>query len=75
MPLDKDPQGGGTNADGSKSSEYCSLCFANGQFYNSDFTAVQMQAFCVEKMQEMGMPKFVAWLLTRNIPRLKRWKK
>ncbi len=30
MPLSKDPRGGGTNADGSKSSEYCSHCYSAG---------------------------------------------
>jgi hypothetical protein len=33
-----------------------------------------MQDFCVQKMNEDGMPKFVAWLFTRGIPKLKRWK-
>jgi len=32
MPLNRDKQGGGTNADGSKSTMYCSHCFLNGQF-------------------------------------------
>ena len=30
MPMKKDPEGGGTNADGSKSPDYCSYCFRNG---------------------------------------------
>ena len=74
MPLSKDPKHGGSNADGSTNPEYCSYCYANGVFMNPDFTAQQMQAFCVEKMQEQGVIKPLAWLLTRGIPRLKRWK-
>ena len=73
MPMNKDPGQGGTNADGSKSSDYCSLCYQDGAFFNPEFTAKQMQAFCIEKMHEQGMPKFVAWLFTRNIPKLARW--
>lgn len=74
MPLSKDPQIGGTNSDGKKSEDYCSLCLAGGTFTAPDFTAKQMQAFCVEKMREKGIPRPLGWLLTRNITKLKRWK-
>ena len=74
MPLSKDPQGGGTNADGSKSDKYCSLCYRDGAFTQPDFTAADMQAFCVEQLQKQGMPKFMAWMFTRSIPRLERWR-
>lgn len=73
MPMKKDPGQGGTNADGSKSDEYCSYCYQNGAFMNPDFTSADMQAFCIDKMKEMGFPKFMGWLFTRNIPKLKRW--
>ena len=74
MPMKKDPQQGGTNADGSKSPEYCSYCFQDGAFSSPEIdTPQKMQAFCIDKMKEMGMPKFVGWLFTRNIPKLKRW--
>ncbi len=72
--MHKDPKNGGSNADGSTNAEYCSYCYANGVFTSPDCTAQQMQAFCVEKMQEQGAIKPLAWLLTRGIPRLKRWK-
>jgi hypothetical protein len=32
MPLDMDPEKGGTNSDGSKSDKYCSYCYSNGIF-------------------------------------------
>lgn len=73
MPLKKDPQGGGTNTDGTKSSKYCSYCYQNGKFtFNG--TAAEMQTFCKGKMVEMGSPKWMAWLFTRSIPNLERWK-
>ena len=76
MPFSKDPQGGGTEADGSKSTKYCSLCYLNGAFNSSEIdTPEKMQSFCIEKMQEQGMNKFVAWFFTRGIPKLERWKK
>ena len=73
MPMKKNPGNGGTNADGTKSPEYCSYCFQKGSFKNPDFSARQMQDFCMQKMKEKGIPTFIAWLLTRSIPRLKRW--
>ena len=73
MPMKKDPQGGGSNSDGSKNTEYCSLCYQNGQFTQPDFTAEDMQKFCTEKINECGVPKFVAKLFTRGIPKLGRW--
>jgi Putative zinc ribbon domain len=75
MPMKKDPAGGGTNADGSKSAMYCSYCYTNGAFHNPDWTVQQMQAFCKQKLQEMGFPGFFAGLMVWNLPKLKRWKK
>jgi len=71
--MKKDPQGGGTNSDGSKNTEYCSLCYSNGGFTQPDFTATDMQKFCIQKMTECNVPKLLAWLFTRNIPKLNRW--
>lgn len=73
MPMDKDSEAGGTNSDGSKSDVYCHHCFLEGEFTQPDFKAKDMQKFCIEKMQDMGVPKLFGWLLTRNIPKLKRW--
>jgi hypothetical protein len=76
MPFKKDPQGGGTEKDGSKSQKYCSFCYQNGEFTSSEIdTPEKMQKFCIEKMKESGTPKFIAWFFTRGIPKLDRWKK
>lgn len=75
MPLAKDPNGGGTWTDGKKSKKYCSFCYQRGQFTLPNFTAKDMQKFVMGKMQEMKIPKFLAWILTRNIPYLERWRK
>jgi len=74
MPLKKDPQGGGTNADGSKNAKYCSYCYKNGQFVGGDVSVTEFQEFCRKKMIEGGMPKVFAWLFTRRMSRLERWK-
>ena len=73
MPLKKDSKGGGTNSDGTTSSEYCSFCYINGSFTQPDFSAKDMQDFCIVKLKEFGVPKPLGWLLTRGIPKLNRW--
>lgn len=76
MPMKRDPQHGGTEADGSKSEKYCSYCYQSGEFLSPEIdTPEKMQEFCIEKMKEQGMPRFVAWIFTRSIPKLERWKK
>lgn len=75
MPLKRDAEGGGTNADGSKSAMYCSRCYAVGQFTNSDITLDEMKALVKGKLKEFGLPGFLAGVFTRNIPKLERWKK
>ena len=75
MPMNKDPKKGGTEKDGSTSHLYCSYCYQGGTFCSPEIdTAEKMQKFCIEKMREQGMPKFIAWLFTRVIPKLTRWK-
>ncbi len=74
MPMNRDPQKGGTEKDGSKNDKYCSYCYQKGDFTSPEINTPQkMQSFCIEKMKEQGMPKFIAWIFTRGIPKLERW--
>ncbi len=73
MPLSKDPQGGGSEADGSLSTLYCSLCYENGAFRHPDMNLQEFQDHCAEQLKKKGMPGIVAWLFTRHIPKLQRW--
>lgn len=75
MPLSKDPQAGGSEADGSKSAIYCSFCYADGAFIHEGVTAQEFQANTVQAMKANGTPGWWAWLLTREIPRRPRWQK
>jgi len=75
MPLSKDKNGGGTNADGSTSMEYCSNCYQNGAFVLPDITMQQMVERVKGKMKEMHIPRFLANYFTKDIPTLKRWHK
>lgn len=74
MPLSKDPSGGGTNADGSKSTMYCSKCYDQGNFISPNMTVVEMQALVKTKLKEMGFPGILAGFFTKGIPKLERWK-
>lgn len=73
MPLSKDAKGGGSNADGSLSTEYCSHCYQAGQFTDPDITADQMVSLVEGKLREMHFPGFVARRFARSIPTLRRW--
>ncbi len=74
MPLKRDEKGGGTTADGSKSTMFCSKCYEQGKFVNPDMTVEQMQLLVKGKLKEFGFPGLVAGLFTRNIPKLERWR-
>ncbi|MBK5277832.1 MAG: zinc ribbon domain-containing protein, partial [Bacteroidia bacterium] len=67
-------QGGGTNADGSKSVMFCSKCYQLGSFVQPDMTVEQMQSLVKEKLKEFGFPGIVARLFTKHIPKLERWR-
>jgi hypothetical protein len=75
MPLSKDKLGGGTEADGRKSSHYCSHCYVSGQFTDPNLTADQMVEKVRAKMKEMHIPGFLAKSFTKDIPMLGRWAK
>ena len=76
MPMKRDEKGGGTNADGTQSTMYCSHCYQNGQFVLPDISVAEMQARVRDKIIEFGMPGFLAAIfLTRKIPKLVRWQK
>ena len=73
MPISKDAQGGGTEANGAKSALYCSHCYVGGKFTQPDLTAEQMVQFVQGKLNEMHIPGFLAKRFTKDIPSLKRW--
>ncbi|HNZ57486.1 MAG TPA: zinc ribbon domain-containing protein [Methylophilaceae bacterium] len=76
-PMKRDKKGGGSNADGSLNEKYCSMCYENGRFLSPPDidTAQKFQKFCIQEMKNSGTNGILAWLLTRGIPKLERWKK
>lgn len=75
MPLTKDPQGGGTNADGTISTLYCSHCYQNGTFLFECNDVKQFQEHCRKIMRKNGMNPVLSWIFSRGYSRLERWKK
>lgn len=73
MPLSKDEKGGGTEANSSKSTEYCSHCYVAGRFTEPNLTVDQMVEKVRGKMKEMHIPGFLAGIFTKDIPKLRRW--
>lgn len=75
MPLDKDPQKGGTNLDKSRSDKYCSFCFQDGKFVDDGITLEQKIAKNIQIAVNMGMSKEKAQHMAESIlPKLDRWK-
>lgn len=76
MPFKQDPENGGTEKNGAKSEKYCSYCYKEGEFFMASEidTPQKMQKMCIKMMKKNGMNGFVAWIFTRGIPRLERWR-
>lgn len=73
MPLSRDAQRGGTNVDGSITTEYCSHCYQNGRFTEPTLTLEQMVTKVQGKLRQMHFPGFLARRFSKNIPTLRRW--
>lgn len=74
MPLNSD-EDYGTEADGSKSEDYCHYCYQEGAFTKEE-TMEEMIAFCAKPMAEAnpGMSEEEAIAqMKKFFPQLKRW--
>jgi hypothetical protein len=77
MPMGNTDEMYGTNADGSKSQDYCEYCYVNGAF-TSDSSMEEMIEFCVPHVvnANAGMSEGEARKMMEGFfPMLKRWKK
>ena len=75
MPLDKDPNGGGTERSiKKKSKKYCSMCYQGGRFTfhgNVD----QFKAMMKKRILKQGTGKIRTWIYLLQISQLERWRK
>jgi uncharacterized protein YciI len=76
MPLFKDPKGGGSHADKSKSTEFCSFCYEKGHFTDERITLEEKINKNVQiGVAVMGLTEQEARLKAESIiPFLERWK-
>ena len=75
-------EGGGENSEpnsgskNEKSKKYCNLCYGDGEFYWKGENVSDFQAMVIDKMtKEGGFWWITAWILTRPIPYMERWRK
>jgi hypothetical protein len=64
----------GTEADGSKSEKWCSLCYENGAFIGPDCTLNEMREIVDNALKEQGSGRLMRWLAQKQLPHLERWK-
>jgi hypothetical protein len=74
MPMEMDPEKGGTNADGSTNVKYCSYCYQTGEFKDNFSSSDEMVKLVRSKLKELGYGPVKRWFYSSNIPRLERWK-
>jgi hypothetical protein len=65
----------GTNADGSRSNEYCFHCFQKGKILDEGITLQEKIEKNVGFAVQMGMPEAQAREMASSVlPKLKRWR-
>jgi len=74
MPMEQDPEKGGTLKDGSKTSTYCSYCYQSGTFRDNFTSSSEMVKLVRGKLKEMGYGPIKRWFYSSHIPRLERWR-
>ena len=62
-----------TEADGSKSEKWCSLCYQNGAFISADCTLAEMRKIVDRALVENGSGRLMRWLAQKQLPSLERW--
>jgi len=77
MPMDKaKEEDWGTEADGSRSAEYCAMCYTDGAFISPDMTKEQMMEVSAKGWSDFDPNVSYDKALeecTKIIPTLKRW--
>lgn len=73
LPWDKDPQGGGSELNGSKSELFCSYCYSAGAFVRPDWEVGDMQEYVKGVLTKRGFPEMIARIMVKAIPGLRRW--
>lgn len=75
--LSKDEHRGGTNKDGSRNIDYCSMCFWNGEFLSPAITQEELLVKLQLRCLDMGMPERIVHYIVNKVRKemhtYKRW--
>lgn len=63
----------GTEADGSKSEKWCSLCYEKGIFTDPTCSLDNMKQKVDNVLKENGNGRLMRWLAKKQLPHLERW--
>ena len=76
MPLETKKAGDcrGTEVDGRKSEQWCSLCYVNGSFVDPDCTVDEMRRIVDGALKKQGSSFLMRWMAKKQIPTLQRWR-
>lgn len=64
----------GTEADGTRSEVWCSLCYHDGAFIVPDCTLDHMRIIVDAALIENGSGRLMRWMAQRQLPKLERWR-
>ncbi len=67
----------GTEKDGSKSNEYCNLCYSNGEFIDPNITYEEILQRGIKGIEQSEGSKIKKWFMIKSYPSMlkkaKRW--
>ena len=77
MPLQTEQAGDcrASEADGTKSEKWCTLCYQNGEFLDPDCTLDEMKAIVDQALSEQNSGIMMRKMAMMQIPTLERWRK
>ena len=64
----------GTEKGGTKSNEFCKLCYANGEFIHPKLTLDDMKLLVKSQMENLKFPTMSIEKAIYTLPQLKRWR-
>ncbi len=74
IPLSMDERRGGTEADVSRNTEYCSHCYVNGNFTYPIMIMAQMAQRVAARIRDLHVSESSVSKVTQSLPGLTRWK-
>jgi len=76
MPLQTKKAGDcrGTEADGSKSEKWCSLCYSDGKFLSPNMSLTEMTTIVDDALRKEKVWFPMRYMAKRQLPRLERWR-